>query len=241
MTNRLDDLEDLYKKFTDLQLRNEKLKKKIDSLENKVITGNIDNLPDFKTISVTPKLTEEDKRALEKYRDQILKSNKTTFTGISEKTGGYVDKLSEWFQDTPFNMYISTNFEKDFVSIDEINKGEGKKDNNYKLPMSKLFKQFPRALQALILASCYGHHKYKDTDEDWLNYKRVKGGSESYFDADIRHQLDKEIYGEGDESGLPHIFHELFDKMAKCELYIIENNIDIKEYSKNYLKNLQES
>lgn len=115
---------------------------------------------------------------------------------------------------------------------------EGKKDNSYKLPMSKLFKQFPRALQAVVLTSCYGHNIYEEFDKDWMNFSRVEGGSDAYYDADIRHQLDKEIYGEQDESGLPHCFHEAFDKLAKCELYIKENNIDIKEYSKKYLKNL---
>lgn len=110
----------------------------------------------------------------------------------------------------------------------------GVKHNSSKLPMSKLFKQFPRALQAVVLVSCYGHLKYKDTDVDWLNFTRVEGGSETFFDADIRHQLDREIYGEHDESGLPHIFHEAFDKLAKCELWIRENEIDVKDMAKHF-------
>src|SRR5690606_4195015 len=105
------------------------------------------------------------------------------------------------------------------------NEEQGRKDNSTKLPMSILFKQFPRALQAVILASSYGHNKYINEDKDHLNFSRVKEGSKAYHDADIRHQLDKEIYGENDiESGLPHIFHETFDKLAKCELWIKENN-----------------
>lgn len=106
----------------------------------------------------------------------------------------------------------------------------GEKHSKHKLSMSKLFKQFPRALQAVMLTSTYGHNKYKKTDKDWMNFSRVYGGSEIYKDACIRHQLDKEIYGEKDESGLPHIFHETWNKLAECELWIKENNIDIKEY-----------
>lgn len=118
-------------------------------------------------------------------------------------------------------------------------KKKGVKHNQHKLPMSKLFKQFPRALQAVILTSCYGHNKYKEADQDWMNFSRVEGGSESYWDADIRHQLDREVYGEEDESKLPHIFHEAFDKLAKCELWIQENNIDIKKLANEYLTKLE--
>ena len=110
----------------------------------------------------------------------------------------------------------------------------GEKHNKGKLPMSKLFRQFPRALQAVVLVSCYGHEKYKDSDTDWMNFTRVEGGSTTFFDADIRHQLDREIYGEEDESGLPHIFHEAFDKLAKCELWIKENGVDVKYMAEQY-------
>lgn len=117
---------------------------------------------------------------------------------------------------------------------------EGQKFNETKLPMSKLFIQFPRALQAIVLASCYGNSKYPN-DIDWKNFERVEGGSTSYLDAQIRHKLDEQIYGQDDsESELFHIFHELWNKMAECELFIRENNIDIKEYSKKYLKKLAE-
>jgi len=118
---------------------------------------------------------------------------------------------------------------------------EGVKHNKNKLPMSKIFKQFPRALQAVMLASCYGNHCYKDSDKDWMNFSRVKTGSEGYGDAAIRHILDKQIYGNEDvESGLPHIFHELWDKMAECEIWIKDNEIDIKEFAKEYLNSLSE-
>ena len=120
---------------------------------------------------------------------------------------------------------------------EEIQEIEGQKNNNYKLPMSKLFIQFPDALQAIVLASCYGHNKYPQ-DIDWLNFKRVEGGSQNYKDAEIRHYLG----GENDEeSGLPEIYHQLWNKIAECQLWIEENNIDIKKESKKYLKNLAEN
>lgn len=158
-----------------------------------------------------PKLTKKQKKKLENFRNQI-----NSLEG--DKNIKDLEELAKKLAKTPPQ--------------------QGKKDNNYKLPMSKLFVQFPRALQAVVLTSCYGHNRYLDSDQDWLNFSRVKGGSNSYSDAEIRHILDKEIYGNEDESGLPHIFHQLFNKLAECELYIKENNIDIKEYSKKYLKNL---
>ena len=114
-------------------------------------------------------------------------------------------------------------------------KETGEKHNKHKLPMSKLFLQFPDALQAVVLASCYGHHCYP-SDTDWLNFKRVEGGSQNYKDAEIRHFLG----GEKDkESNLPEIFHQAWNKLAELQLWLEENRVNIKDFSKNYLENLQ--
>lgn len=102
----------------------------------------------------------------------------------------------------------------------------GVKDNDKKLPMSKLKVQFPNALQAVVLCSSMGHEKYKDTDEDWLNFLRVPGGSETYRDACERHSL-YEVGDVDEESGLPHLFHELWNKMAEVEIWIKENHKEI--------------
>lgn len=99
----------------------------------------------------------------------------------------------------------------------------GVKDNKNKLPMSKLKVQFPNALKAVVSCSKFGHEKYKEFDKDWLNYKRVHGGSSTYRDAFERHSLHKTGVKDED-SGLPHIFHELWNKMAEVELWIEENN-----------------
>lgn len=102
----------------------------------------------------------------------------------------------------------------------------GVKDNSKKLPMSKLKVQFPNALQAVVLCSRMGHEKYKDTDKDWLNFTRVPGGSETYRDACERHSLH-EVGDVDEESGLPHLFHELWNKMAEVEIWIKENYKEI--------------
>src|SRR5690606_12524406 len=97
----------------------------------------------------------------------------------------------------------------------------GVKNNSKKLPMSKLKVQFPNALQAVVLCSSMGHEKYKDTDKDWLNFTRVPGGSETYRDAFERHSLHK-VGDLDEESGLPHLFHELWNKMAEVEMWVKE-------------------
>lgn len=103
---------------------------------------------------------------------------------------------------------------------------KGQKFNENKLPMDiVLFRQFPKAIQAIAKCSLNGHNKYRETDQDWLNFKRVEGGSQTYADAAFRHSFDK---GSLNDSGLPHIFHKLWNVMAEVELYIEENNIKIE-------------
>lgn len=120
--------------------------------------------------------------------------------------------------------------------IEYGNRFEGEKHNKGKLPMSKLVVQFPDALQAVVLASCYGHNKYKEVDVDWLNFKKVPGGSQAYKDACLRHSLGAE---KDEESGLPEVFHQAWNKLAELQLWLEENNINIKKFSKEYLDNLK--
>ena len=95
----------------------------------------------------------------------------------------------------------------------------GKKENRNKPQLSILFKQFPKALEALTKCSEYGNNKYKDTDSDFLNFKRVEGGSKTYADAGLRHRLETGL----DESGLPHQFHIAWNAVAELQLWIEEN------------------
>ena len=97
--------------------------------------------------------------------------------------------------------------------------------------------QFPKALQLIALATEYGNSKYKETDLDMLNFKRVAGGSQTYFDSCARHSTDRNGL---DESGLPHIIHAVWSSLAGLELWAEENRINVKEFTENYMKNLQD-
>lgn len=121
--------------------------------------------------------------------------------------------------------------------IDEL---RGVKHNKAKAPLDTLQTiQFPKALQLLALASAFGHNKYRETDKDFLNYKRVEGGSKNYFEAAARHNTERN--DKDDESGLNHVIHVAWNMMAALELWAEENNINIKEFSKEYLENLHMS
>lgn len=136
---------------------------------------------------------------------------------------------------TQYNKIYNNISHSKAINYEEQKEKLGEKHNKGKLPMSKLFTQFPDALQAIVLASCYGHHRYP-TDLDWLNFKRVPGGSQTYKDACLRHSLCAE---KDEESGLPEIFHQAWNKLAELQLWLEENNINIKKFSKEYLDNLK--
>lgn len=115
---------------------------------------------------------------------------------------------------------------------------QGLKYNNLKPSLDIVInRQFPKALQLIALATEYGHKKYIENDADYLNYKSVRGGSQTYFDASARHSTDRNGI---DESGLPHIIHAVWSSLAGLELWTEENNINIKEFTENYMKNLQD-
>jgi hypothetical protein len=97
----------------------------------------------------------------------------------------------------------------------------GKKTNKNKPQISLLFKQFPKALEAIAKCSEYGHQKYKESDFDFLNYQRVYGGSKTYADAGLRHRLEQ---GNDLESGLPHTYHVAWNALAELEIWIKENS-----------------
>lgn len=117
---------------------------------------------------------------------------------------------------------------------------EGIKYNKYKAPLDIVqTRQFPKALQALALATAFGNKKYADTDKDFLNFKRVEGGSQTYFDAAARHNVVRQEIDK--DSGLPHIIHAVWDMMAALEISIEEQGLDIEDFSKFYLEYLHMS
>ena len=129
------------------------------------------------------------------------------------------------------------NFKKSFDDVKAINdyndwhrgiktadkkETKGVKYNDGKLPLDiMLTRQFPKALNAVCQATMFGHNKYKDTDVDFLNFKKVLGGSQTYADALQRHSVDKSVIDL--DSGLPHIFHKCWNALAELELWIEEN------------------
>lgn len=106
---------------------------------------------------------------------------------------------------------------------------EGVKNNNNKIQMSKLFTQFPDALKAVMLASTFGHIKYEEFDEDWLNYQRVVG-KDMYVDAMNRHQCLQ--YPEQEESKLPPKFHVAWNSLADLQMFIDVHGVDVDELAK---------
>ena len=115
----------------------------------------------------------------------------------------------------------------DHYLADEIGyfKQCGKKERGVKLDSKKpkialLFKQFPKALEAIARCSEYGHEKYRETDSDYLNFKRVKEGSDAYANAGLRHRLQKGI---DLESMLPHSYHTAWNALAELEILLEEN------------------
>lgn len=155
------------------------------------------------------------------------KTEKLVFTTLekeltSEKQQGHLSTRHK----KPAPMYLDE-------AIAEI----GIKNNKNKPSLDIVInKQFPNALQLIALATEYGHNKYLAKDELYDNFRNVEGGSQTYFDAAARHNTDRN--GVDNESGLPHIIHASWDFLAGLELWAEENNIDIKDFSENYMKNL---
>lgn len=98
----------------------------------------------------------------------------------------------------------------------------GVKHSEEKPKLSLLFRQFPKALKAIVRCSEFGHEKYKETDLDYLNFKRVEGGSDNYADAGLRHRTETGI---SEESGLPHYYHVAWNALAELEIKLEENNV----------------
>lgn len=110
---------------------------------------------------------------------------------------------------------------------------EGVKHNNGKIELSKILIQFPDALKAVMLASTFGHIKYEETDKDWLNFKKVKGGSETFKDAMVRHLASQEELEP--DSGLPPQFHWVWNALSHLQLWIEEQDIDVDESAKTMI------
>lgn len=105
---------------------------------------------------------------------------------------------------------------------------EGQKFSSNKLQLDKLFLQFPLAIQGIVLASTFGHEKYKETDDpvNWDNFKNVPNAYLEYKSAGKRHELETI---ETEESGMHPEFHILWNAVARFETWALDNNINVKQ------------
>ena len=90
----------------------------------------------------------------------------------------------------------------------------GVKYSKEKAPMYTMLKQFPLALEAVAQRSSYGHIKYKDFDEDWMNFKRVPDAKNQYLNASVRHLAEIE----DDENSLGHLKAAAWNILAALQL-----------------------
>jgi len=107
---------------------------------------------------------------------------------------------------------VHTNVKKDVGVKESLS-------DNTKAPVFRFCTQFKDAIHELSLRSLYGHNKYIEHDEDWLNFTRVPDTKFTYGDAEFRHALG---FGEEDEEG--HLVAGAWSAMAKLQCYLLEKN-----------------
>jgi len=101
------------------------------------------------------------------------------------------------------------------ISFDQV----GLKHSNDKAPISSMLKQFNLALEAVALRSKEGHEgKYKDVDEDWMNFKRVPNAIEQYTNGTGRHLM----YLGNDEDNLGHEVATAWNALARLQIILEE-------------------
>ena len=151
-----------------------------------------------------------------RHKSQAGETHAENLVYVKEGTG--YDYLKRRMKDDVITS--SSRGEKETIEyLQGVKETEGVKLNKLKPQISLLFKQFPDALEAIAKCSEYGHKKYKETDADFLNFKRVSEGSKAYADAGLRHRLKKGI---DLESMLPHCYHVAWNALAELQLLIEE-------------------
>lgn len=171
-------------------------------------------------------LAEKESSKVYNYYDNIIEQKEELVT-VQVSVGSLIvpkEKQVEWAKEvlkTEENKGHSTRLKANTLVFDKDCNLLGEKTNKNKPQISLLFKQFPKALEAIAKCSEYGHQKYKESDLDFLNYQRVYGGSKTYADAGLRHRLEQ---GNDLESGLPHQFHVAWNALAELEIWIKENS-----------------
>lgn len=108
-----------------------------------------------------------------------------------------------------------------YSSVSENKVPKGKKFSKDKAPMGQMIKQFPLALEAVAMRSKFGHEKYKETDHDWMNFKRVENAEQQYLSAAIRHIAG---LGEEEETPLEHLKAAAWNILATLQITLEKNN-----------------
>lgn len=91
---------------------------------------------------------------------------------------------------------------------------EGTKNDNGKVPIYNMLKQFALALDEVAKCSQYGHDKYEHAEDDWDNFSRLDNAYARYSNALCRHLKDDGL----DESGLDHDAHVAWNSLARLEV-----------------------
>lgn len=126
---------------------------------------------------------------------------------------------------------VFTNGQKPSIAAEADPLGRSPKEPGSKLDKGKTdilrgaIQYFPKALEAVAKVSEYGANKYA-----WKGWESVPDGETRYGAALSRHLLkeDRELIDE--ESGFPHIFHTVWNDLARLELYLRRVEDEDKSY-----------
>lgn len=165
-------------------------------------------------------------KVMERQKEQGNKPNLSLNTDTSANGGGFNWNHTIEGHEFWFNTLVLDNHKKFF---DKYPKQQGLKCSNDKLPVfTVLMKQFPMAFEEVVKCSKAGHEKYLEGDEDWQNFSRVKGGSDTYKEAALRHLKESvnKTYNEDmeDYGKIRHLGQFCWNALAALELELREEN-----------------
>lgn len=107
--------------------------------------------------------------------------------------------------------------EKSAINKVMISSEIGVKYSDHKAPITSMLNQFNLALEAVAMRSKEGHEgKYKNVDQDWMNFKRVPNAIEHYSNGTGRHLM----YLGDDEDNLGHEVATAWNALARLQLIL---------------------
>lgn len=152
----------------------------------------------------------------------VISFQKDWFTIIDDQGDEHLFNLSN------FDKFFSKASDKLETAVEGLNfllvdSENGVKKDNGKAPLGIVCqRQFPNALKMISEGSKAVHEKYKDTDLDWLNFKRVKGGKDRYLNALYRHlaEAGKDFENVDEETNVKHISLAGWNLLALLETIV---------------------